>query len=68
MLRLAFLFHERRLFMHFFTNRYRTLFTLRTHRAQFKRFRLNQRLRNVIALDYLEGSLRIGKFHLKGGE
>ena len=54
--------------MHFFNGRFKPFFLLRSHRAQFKHFKLNQRLRNVIALDYLEGSIRLGKFNLKGGD
>ena len=54
--------------MHFFTNRFKQFFLLRNHRAQFKHFRLNQRLRNVLALDYLEGAVRLNKFYMKGGE
>lgn len=65
-LRLAFLLLERRIYVHFFTNRYRTLFKLRTHRANLKHFMLNQRLRNTLALDYLEGAVRINKFSMNG--
>ena len=54
--------------MHFFTNRYKSLFMLRNTRAQFKHFKLNQRLRNVLALDYLEGATRINKSFRKGGD
>ena len=54
--------------MHFFTNRFKQLFLLRSHRAQFKHFKLNQRLRNVLALDYLEGAVRLNKIFVKGGE
>ena len=54
--------------MHFFNGRFKPFFLLRTHRAQFKHFKLNQRLRNVLALDYLEGSIRINKFSLKEGD
>ena len=61
-------FLERSFIMHFFNGRFKPFFLLRSHRAQFKHFKLNQRLRNVIALDYLEGSLRLGKFNLKGGD
>ena len=52
--------------MHFFNGRFKPFFVLRSHRAQLRHFKLNQRLRNVLALDYLEGSLRLGKFNMKG--
>ena len=54
--------------MHFFNGRFKPFFVLRKHCAQFKHFKLNQRLRNVLALDYLEGAIRINKFSMKEGE
>lgn len=54
--------------MHFFNGRFKPFFLLRTHRAQFKHFKLNQRLRNVLALDYLEGAIMINRTFIKGGD
>ena len=54
--------------MHFFNGRFKPFFLLRTQRAQFKHFKLNQRLRNVLALDYLEGAIMINRTFMNGGD
>ena len=54
--------------MHYFNSRFRSLFELRNNRAQLKSTALNQRLKNTLALDYLEGAIRIGKFSMKVGD
>lgn len=40
--------------MHFFNSRFKPLFEIRNARAQSKHFKLNQRLKNIIAIDAFE--------------
>lgn len=54
--------------MHFFNSRFRTLFEERNHKAQINHLRMNQRSKNTLVLDYIEGTTRICKFYIQGGD